>query len=265
MNQVVTTNVINGTTDLTKQQTPMEVALGIDSEGKASARKLYEFLNLDSSNYSRWCQTNIESNPFAEEGKEYSVFVINEENPKGGRPSKDYKLCGDFAKKLAMACHSERGERVRDYYVQCEKLALELAKAEKKIAEEKGKQDQAQHRADIERAKGIAVRQALTDALMRTQENERMHGHAYSTYTNLIYKAVFGKDANKLREEMGLEKKDNIRDKLSTEELQQVSTLERFVSSLVDMGYGYSEVKDMVDAQRPKIAQMAGTSLVATD
>lgn len=44
----------------------------------------------------------------------------------------------------------------------------------------------------IERQKGIAVRQALTKALQQSTENERMHGHAYSTYTNCIYRVLFG-------------------------------------------------------------------------
>ena len=44
----------------------------------------------------------------------------------------------------------------------------------------------------IERQKGIAVRQALTKALQQSAENDRMHGHAYSTYTNCIYKAMYG-------------------------------------------------------------------------
>ena len=38
-----------------------------------------------------------------------------------------------------------------------------------------------------EREKGIAVRQALTKAIQQSNENERMHGHAYSTYTDIIY------------------------------------------------------------------------------
>lgn len=52
----------------------------------------------------------------------------------------------------------------------------------------------------IEREKGIAVRQSLTKALQQSTENERMHGHAYSTYTNCIYKVLFGKNAKQLRE-----------------------------------------------------------------
>ena len=45
----------------------------------------------------------------------------------------------------------------------------------------------------IEREKGIAVRQALTMTLKQSAEVDRMHGHAYSTYTNCIYKVLLGK------------------------------------------------------------------------
>ena len=59
-----------------------------------------------------------------------------------------------------------------------------------------------------EREKGIAVRQALTKAIQQSNENDRMHGHAYSTYTDVIYKVVFGKTAKQLREEFGISKSD---------------------------------------------------------
>nr|WP_300850787.1 Rha family transcriptional regulator [uncultured Acetatifactor sp.] len=97
-----------------------------------------------------------------------------------------------------------------------------------------------------EREKGIAVRQALTKALQQSSENERMHGHAYSTYTNLIYKSIFGKDAKHLREEYGISKKDELRDYFSAEELQQVQKAEMLVSSLVEYGWGYDEIKDFI-------------------
>lgn len=97
-----------------------------------------------------------------------------------------------------------------------------------------------------EREKGIAVRQALTKALQQSNENERMHGHAYSTYTNLIYKSIFGKDAKRLREEYGISKKEELRNCFSTEELQQVKKAEMLVSSLVEYGWGYDEIKDFI-------------------
>lgn len=97
-----------------------------------------------------------------------------------------------------------------------------------------------------EREKGIAVRQALTNAIKESGENERMHGHAYSTYTDLIYKAVLGKSAKQLREEFGIGKQDNLRDSLSTEELAKVKSVEMVVSGLVDCGWGYDDIKNFI-------------------
>ncbi len=97
-----------------------------------------------------------------------------------------------------------------------------------------------------EREKGIAVRQALTKAIQQSNENERMHGHAYSTYTNCIYKTLFGKDANGLREQLGVERKDNVRDALTEEELRKVQSMENLVSGLVDFGWDYTKVKDFI-------------------
>ena len=99
----------------------------------------------------------------------------------------------------------------------------------------------------LEREKGIAVRQALTKALQQSTENERMHGHAYSTYTDLVYRSVFGKSAKQLREELGISKKDNLRDCFNTEELQMIQNAEMLVSSLMGYGWGYSDIKDFIE------------------
>jgi len=97
-----------------------------------------------------------------------------------------------------------------------------------------------------EREKGIAVRQALTNALQQSQENERMHGHAYSTYTNVVYKAVFGKNAAQLRECYGITKNDNLRDHFTQEELSKVQNVEMLISGLVGCGWGYDAIRDFV-------------------
>lgn len=104
-----------------------------------------------------------------------------------------------------------------------------------------------------EREKGIAVRQALTNALQQSQENERMHGHAYSTYTNIVYKAVFGKDAKHLREEYGISKKENLRECFSEEERKAVQSVEMIVSGLVNYGWGYEQIKEFVMNQNLKM------------
>lgn len=98
----------------------------------------------------------------------------------------------------------------------------------------------------IEREKGIAVRQSLTKAIQQSGENERTHGHAYALYTDLIYKAVFGKNAKQLRKEYGITKQDNLRDLFAQEELAKVQSVEMVVSGLVDCGWGYDDVKDFI-------------------
>lgn len=105
----------------------------------------------------------------------------------------------------------------------------------------------------IEREKGIAVRQALTKALQQSTEDARMHGHAYSAYTNCIYKVLFGMNANQLREKFGISKKESLRDCFTQDELRAVQSMECLVSGLVDCGCEYDKVKSFIqqnNAQR---------------
>ena len=102
--------------------TPIEIALGIDEQGKTTAKKLYSFLELNQSQYARWCRNNITDNDFAEKDIDYEVLDINVENSKGGRPTQDYILTATFAKKLAMASNSVRGEQAREYFIRVEEL-----------------------------------------------------------------------------------------------------------------------------------------------
>ena len=104
----------------------------------------------------------------------------------------------------------------------------------------------------LEREKGIAVRQALTKALQQSTEDERMHGHAYSTYTNCIYKALFNRNAKQIREENGLDNKANVRDLFNQEQLQAVKSMEMLVSGLVDCGWEYDKIKEFIQQNNTK-------------
>lgn len=214
----------------TTNRTPIEVALQIDDEGYTTSRKLYFWLYENGSHYAKWLKENVTENPFAEEN-EFSP-ILRKPQKQGGRPTEDYKITASLAKRISMADKSERGEQARNYFIGCEQALI-------KLAEER-------HKTEIERAKGIAVRQALTKALQQSGENERMHGHAYSTYTDLIYKVVFEKNTKQLREEYGITKKDNPRDYFSPEELAKVKSVEMVVSGLVDCGWGYNDVKNFI-------------------
>ncbi len=104
----------------------------------------------------------------------------------------------------------------------------------------------------IEREKGIAVRQALTKALQQSIENEKMHGHAYSNYTNCIYKALFGKNAAQLREEYGVGKADALRNCFSKDDLESIQSMECLVSGLVACGWGYDRIKAFITETNTK-------------
>lgn len=105
----------------------------------------------------------------------------------------------------------------------------------------------------VERQKGITVRHIVTDMIKQSRENERMHGHAYSTYTDMIYRCLFGKSAKKLREEFGIGKTDNLRDCFTQEELKAINSKEMLVSSLIDCGWGYDQIKDFLEQNTLKM------------
>ena len=104
----------------------------------------------------------------------------------------------------------------------------------------------------IEREKGIVVRLALTKALKESTEDARMHGHAYSNYTNCIYKALFGMNTKELREFLQIDKKANIRDHLTKEQLAQVQTMENLTGSLLECGWDYQRIKEFIQENNVK-------------
>ena len=109
--------------ETTKMQTPIEIALGVDENGMTTARALYDFLELAQGQFSRWAKTNIESNEYYEENKDWWGFDIMS----NGNNCKDYRLTTDFAKHLSMESHSSKGKIARQYFITVEDKAKEMA------------------------------------------------------------------------------------------------------------------------------------------
>lgn len=109
----------------TTNHSPIEVALGIDEHGMTTARKLFEFLGFNPSNYSKWCKRNITDNEFATEGEDFYSSPSTSEGR--GNFAADFKLSASFAKKLSMMSKSERGEEARQYFVKVEDGMKEMA------------------------------------------------------------------------------------------------------------------------------------------
>ena len=196
--------------------TSLDVA---ETFGKEHARVLRDIRDLD-------CSDEFRVGNFAES------YYINTQNKK--QPM--YYITRDGFTLLVMGYTGEKAMRFKEAYIR-QFNAMEKALIGK----------------IKEREKGIAVRQALTKAIQQSNENERMHGHAYSTYTDIVYKVVFGKTAKQLREEYGITKKDNLRDYFNADEISKVQSVEMIVSGLVNCGWGYDEIKGFIVSTKNKL------------
>lgn len=105
-------------------QTPIEIALGIDENGMTTAKKLFDFLEMNPANYARWVKRNIVENEFAEEGVDY--YSSDRKSEGKGNFSEDYRLTSSFAKKLSMMQKTQRGEQARKYFVSVEGKAKDM-------------------------------------------------------------------------------------------------------------------------------------------
>jgi phage anti-repressor protein len=91
------------------------------SKPGVSAKRLYEFLELNPAHYARWTKRNITNNPYAIEHQDWEVIHPAGEIRVSGRLTSDYVLSIDLAKKLAMMTRTDKGEEARVYFLDCEK------------------------------------------------------------------------------------------------------------------------------------------------
>jgi phage anti-repressor protein len=195
----------------------MQQIIKVQKNG-VSAWDLYTFLEVES-NFATWIKRRFTDYGFAE-GKDFIPFL---EQSTGGRPREDYILSIDTAKEIAIVEKTEKGREIRKYLI-----AVESA-----------------YRKQIERDSSKLTRRGFTDLIQDSGEQERMHGHAYSTYTKMIYK------------HLGIEytKEKNFRDTLTAEQLKAVETLEHIAEGYLRLGFDYSQIKDalpkmIVDKQK---------------
>lgn len=94
-----------------------------DLQQAVDAKDLHQALGLHPAKWSEWSKNNIANNPFALEGIDYGVYNP-ELNTQGGRPTTNYYLSIDFAKKLAMQVRTKKGEEIRDYFLDCERKVV---------------------------------------------------------------------------------------------------------------------------------------------
>ena len=100
---------------------------------------------------------------------------------------------------------------------------------------------------EIERAKGILVRHILTDTIKNVLPESPHKNFAYPNYTNLFYKILFGKTAKELKAEFKIQKTESVREFLTKDELAEVENLERLTAGLINLGWGYEQIKNFLN------------------
>lgn len=166
-----------------------------------------------------------------EQGGELPVgkYFVLSTYASGGRRYKEYLMTRDGFTLLVMGFSGEKAMKFKLAYIN------QFNHMERLLKEK-----------FVERQKGITVRHIVTDMMKHSKENERMHGHAYSLYTDMIYKSLFGKSAKQFREEFGLNKSDSLRDCFTSEELKAIQSKEMLVSGLIECGWGYEQIKEFI-------------------
>ncbi len=173
-----------------------------------NAKELHAFLSINH-RFRDWIGNSIRDYGF-KEGQDFRYFFSTSEN---GRKTKEYALTIEMAKELSMVAKTPRGKQARRYFIQCEKIAKRAYKD-----------------AIAARVAGKIARRSLTDEIRDKGENDRMHGHAYSTYSKLAYKLT------------GIEKGE--RETLNPEDLERLENVESLMRGLLKAGKDYSAIKD---------------------
>lgn len=90
-----------------------------------NARELHRFLEVKR-DFPTWIKDRIDQYNFVE-NQDFVVFPEIGENPKGGRPAREYALTLDMAKELSMVERNEKGKQARQYFIDCERKAKQSA------------------------------------------------------------------------------------------------------------------------------------------
>jgi len=186
------------------------------TDNAVDARELYDFLEIKHL-FRNWISNAIRDYGF-KKGEDFSYF-FNEST--GGRPSKEYALTIGMAKELSMVAKTLKGKKARKYFIKCEGI-LKKHYAQRMIAME--------------------TRKSLTDAVQESGENERMHGHGYSSYTMMVYEITGLKEIYKQNKNDFSPKE--FREVLKPEELKRVEQAEALIKPMLELDKKYSEIKE---------------------
>ena len=170
------------------------------------------------------------------------MFTLASYKDSYGRSQKEYLLTRDGFSLLAMGFTGDRAIEFKMKFIQAfNAMEQEL----KRIYTER-------QQWVIEREKGKLVRHILTDTIKMKVAESPHKKFMYPNYTKLIYKLLFGKSFEELKEQYGIKGKESLRDYLASEELKELEEMEMLISSLIGLGWGYEQIKNFVMQEHTK-------------
>lgn len=98
----------------------------------------------------------------------------------------------------------------------------------------------------VKRAKLAPSRRDMTDAIRDCVPDSPHKSMWYKHYTDLAYRAAFGKSAAQLRKERGAPQKAVATDYMTADELDQVDRVTKQIGVLVEMRLDYGQIKAML-------------------
>ena len=204
----------------------MELVEIVNKNESVDARDLYGYVFKGQDKktaFNVWFSRAVNKYDF-EEGKDFQSFMIKST---GGRPKVDYAVTKHMGKELCMVAPTENGKKVRDYFIRCEEIAKEA------YAEASAIKLLSKH-----------TRKSLTDSVQESGENERMHGHGYSTYTKMVYEICGLKVKYEQFKKDWPTRKDFRDTQLDSYQLKRVEMAESLIKPLLELEKQYSEIKE---------------------
>jgi Rha family phage regulatory protein len=164
-------------------------------------------------------------------------FELSSYKDGSGKANKEYVITKDGFTILAMGYTGEKAMKFKEAYIN---EFNEMEKELKRIYKER-------QQWEIERQKGIVIRHILTDTIKMKVTDSPHKKFMYPNYTKLIYKTLFNLSMDDLRKQYNVKGSESIRDYLASEQIKEVESLEMLVSSLINCGWGYDQIKNFVN------------------
>lgn len=105
----------------------IKITTNENGEKLVSVRELYKGLGLQRTNIKNWIKINVLENEFFLENESWVGCIVNIQ----GNETTDYAISLEFAKHLAMQARTENSHKYRNYFIECEKVALTITEKDR--------------------------------------------------------------------------------------------------------------------------------------